>query len=512
MHLLETTGAGAAILDFDNDGDNDIFLVNGSTIELDAAGKSPRSLLYRNDGDRFVEVGERAGITRRGWGQGACVGDFDNDGYADLAAGYLGGVALYRNNGDGTFSDVAADLGLPAEYGRWRGACAFLDYDRDGRLDLFFSSYVDLDLDGIVRAGSSQRCIWKGIDVPCGPSGLPKAANALFRNTGDGFEEVSEAAGILAPDRGYGLGVVAADFNNDGWIDIYVACDMTPSLLFVNQHDGTFAEAGSVAGVAYNFDGQLQAGMGVAVGDHDGNGFLDILKTNFSGDLPSLYNNEDGAFFEDVAARAGLGANKYLGWGAHFLDADNDGLPDIVMVNGHVYPEVDGAALGESYRQRTLLYRNTGGGGFADVTSRAGPALKVERPSRGLAVGDLNGDGRLEVLITNVNKPPSLLYNVGGAQGSTFWIRLEGSESNRSAIGARVTLDAGGRRRMQQVVGGGSYFSQSDLALQFGLGDAKAVDRLEVRWPNGAEQAFEGLKAGARYRLVEGSEPELLGR
>lgn len=504
IYILETTGTGVTVFDADSDGDNDVFLVNGTTLEAGDSDRAPLAKLFLNDDGRFKDVAASAGLTRRGWGQGACVGDFDNDGRPDLAVGYFSGPVLYHNLGRGKFNDVTQSAGL-AGNDRWAAGCAFLDYDRDGLLDLFFSSYVDLDLAKTPKPGESSECNWKGIDVMCGPRGLPRARNTLYRNLGDGrFENVSEAAGILKPGGRYGLGVVAADFTNDGLTDIYVACDMTPSLLYVNQGDGTFEEVGSLSGTAFNVDGQLQAGMGVSAADYDGNGRLDIIKTNFSGDLPSLYNNEDGVFFEDVSAAAGLGKNQLLGWGVLFHDFDADGHPDVLMAHGHVYPEVDGAAIGESYRQPTILYRNLGDGRFKDVSAEAGPALQVKRPARGMALGDLTGDGRPEVVIAAVNDRPSVLENV--AEPGTFLrIELEGVQSNRSAIGARVEIDAGGRTQMQQVVGGGSYYSQSEFALYFGLGGLKAVERITVAWPNSKTQAFSEVAAGS-YRLREGGE------
>ncbi|MEX2302521.1 MAG: CRTAC1 family protein [Bryobacterales bacterium] len=502
-YILETTGNGVAIFDFDADGDNDVFIASGT--RLGAAKTDSPPQLYRNDGaGKFADIAESAGLARTGWAQGVCTGDYDNDGRTDLLVTYYGVNRLYRNRGDGTFEDATVKAALPTTGTRWGSGCSFVDYDKDGFLDFFVANYVDLDLEKTPKPGQDPNCMWKGVPVMCGPRGLPLAQNALYRNRGDGaFEDVSQKAGILAPGGRYGLGVVAADFDNDSWPDIYVACDMTASLLYRNRGDGTFEDAGAAAGVAYNVDGQLQAGMGVAVTDYDGNGFLDIVKTNFSGDLPSLYNNEDGVFFEDVSQPAGLGANQLLGWGVLFLDADEDGRPDILMAHGHVYPEVDKAEIGEVYRQKTLLYRNLGDGRFRDITAQAGPALQVARPSRGMASGDLDGDGSPEVVIVNMNLPPTLLRNEG-ARGNSVWVRLEGVKSNRSAIGARVTLEAGGRRQMQEVLGGGGYFSQNEPALHFGLGETKAVDKLEVRWPAGSVQTWEGLDANHKYVLTEG--------
>lgn len=508
-YILETTGNGVAIFDFDNDGWNDIFVANGLPGVSDRKAGSP-SQLYRNDRQgKFTDVAKQAGLTKTGWAQGVCAGDYDNDGRTDLLVTYYGANTLYRNRGDGTFTDATAIAGLPTTGTRWGAGCAFLDYDKDGKLDLFVSNYVDLDLEKTPKPGADPNCRWKGIPVMCGPRGLPRALNVLYRNEGGGkFKDVSEAAGILKPGGRYGLGVVAADFDNDTWPDIYVACDMTPNLFYRNRGDGTFEEKGAEAGVAYNVDGQLQAGMGVAVADYDSNGFLDIAKTNFSGDLPSLFQNEDGRFFDDVAQPAGLGVHQLLGWGILFLDADEDSWPDLLIANGHVYPEVDSADIGEKYRQHTVFYRNQGSGGFADLTSSAGPALQMPRPARGMASGDLDGDGRPEVVIVNMNQPPSLLKNRGPRQSAVVF-RLTGVQSNRSAIGARVTVEANGHRRMQEVLSGGSYFSQSDFALHFGLGAAGAIDQVEVRWPSGKVQLWEKLPAGRKYTITEGkADPE----
>jgi hypothetical protein len=494
--ILESTGTGVAIFDFDGDGSNDIFIANGPP---------SRSELYKNDGSgHFTEVGKRAGLTRTGWAQAACVGDVDNDGRPDLFVTYYGHNSLYRNIGNGKFEDITGRAGLPVTGTRWGSGCAFIDYDRDGRLDIFVANYVDLDLANVPKPGSSKSCEWKGMAVWCGPHGLPTAHNALYHNNGDGtFTDVSAKAGILGTSGCYGLGVVTADFDNDGWPDIYVACDQTPSRLYHNQHDGTFRECGDEAGVAYNADGQLQAGMGIAVGDYDGNGFLDIAKTNFSGDRPSLYRNEDGRFFEDLSEAAGLGRHQLLGWGIAFLDVDEDGWPDLVIANGHVYPEIDRSPVGETYRQRTLLYRNLGNGRFDDITDSAGPGFAVPRPSRGLAVGDLDGDGRPEIVIVNMNDKPTLLKNVGRRQNAIA-ITLIGTKSNRSAIGARCTVKSGGRKQISDVVSGGSYFSQNSFTLYFGLAKSDRVDRIEVRWPAGETQAWTNVPGNRTISLTEG--------
>lgn len=496
--ILESTGTGVAIFDFDGDGSSDVFIANGPP---------SHSELYRNDGTgHFKEAGQQAGLTRTGWAQAACVGDIDNDGHPDLFVTYYGHNSLYRNLGNGKFQDITERAGLPVTGTRWGSGCALVDYDRDGLLDIFVANYVDLDLANVPKPGSSKSCEWKGLAVVCGPRGLPAGHHALYHNNGDGtFSDVTAKAGILASAGCYGLGVVTADFDNDGWPDIYVACDQTPSLLYRNKHDGTFEERGDASGVAYNADGRLQAGMGIAVADYDGNGFLDIAKTNFSGDRPSLYRNEDGRFFEDVSEMAGLGRNQLLGWGIAFLDIDEDGWPDLVMANGHVYPEIDRSPIGETYRQKTLLYRNLGNGRFADITDSAGSGFAPRRPSRGLAIGDLDGDGRPEIVIVNMNDKPALLKNVGPRQNAIA-ITLTGTRSNRSAIGARCTVEAGGRKQIGEVVSGGSYFSQNSLTLYFGLGKSEKVDRIEVRWPVGETQAWPGVTANRTIGLTEGSE------
>lgn len=505
-YILETTGNGAAIFDSDGDGFNDILIVNGTVLNRNPAEPPATVHLYRNDGKgHFTDVSAKAGFTAEGWGQGVCAGDYDNDGRTDLLITYYGHNRLYHNDGGGIFHDATAAAGLPVSGMRYGSGCSFFDYDRDGKLDLFVANYVDLDLDKTPKPGSNSFCEWKGLRVMCGPRGLPLARNYLYHNNGDGtFTDASERAGIWKPGGRYGLGVVAADFDNDGWPDVYVACDMTPSLLFRNKHDGTFEERGVAAGVAYNFDGQLQSGMGVAVADFDGNGFLDIAKTNFSGDLPSLFANEDGKFFTDISQESGLGANHLLGWGVAFVDLDDDGWKDLVIANGHFYPEVDSAALGEHYLQKTLCYRNLGNGRFADLTNDAGPGFQQLRPARGLAVGDLDGDGRPEIVIVNINEKPSLLKNEGSHQ-NFLYLTLVGTKSNRSAIGARVTVEAGGRRQIDEVMSGGSYYSQNDLSLHFGLGSAQVAERIEVRWPSGLVQEWKKVKANAKMKLVEAS-------
>jgi hypothetical protein len=504
QYILETTGNGVAIFDYDGDGWNDIFIANGTRLG-EPLSRQSLPQLYHNEGNgHFRNVAQQAGFQSPiGWAQGVCVGDYDNDGHPDLLVTAYGHNVLYHNRGDGTFEDVTAKAHLPVTGTRYGSGCTFLDYDRDGYLDLFIANYVDLDLSQTPHPGSGEFCIWKGIPVMCGPRGLPKARNILYHNNHDGtFSDVSEQAGILKPGGRYGLGAVAADFDNDGWPDIYVACDQTPSLLYHNLHNGTFEERGAEAGVAFNYDGALQAGMGIAVADYDGDGLLDIAKTNFSGDLPSLYHNDDGKFFTDVSREAGLGDRQLLGWGVAFVDVDDDGWRDLVIANGHVYPEVEGKQLGDTYLEPTLLYRNLGNGKFQDVTDIAGPAFKVPRPARGLAVGDLDGDGRPEIVLVNMNSTPSLLKN-RGPHGHFLNLELQGTQSNRSAIGARAILRVAGHNMIDEVISGGSYYSQNSFTLHFGLGAATEVDGIEIHWPSGIVQHIGRTKADQTVHIVE---------
>jgi hypothetical protein len=502
-YILETTGNGAAILDLDQDGDDDILILNGTRLAPSATKAT--AALYRNDGNaKFVEVGREAGFTDEGWAQGVCAGDIDNDGQTDLFVTYYGQNRLYRNVGGLRFENVTAKAKLPVTGTRFGSGCTFLDFNLDGRLDLFVSNYVDLDLAKTPKPGSSAECKWKEIPVMCGPRGLPLARNVLYKQNADGtFTDVSLPMGILKPGGRYSLQAVSADFDNDGWPDIYVACDMTPSLLFHNQKGLGFVEKGVEAGVAYNFDGRLQAGMGVAVGDYDRDGLLDIAKTNFSGDLTSLFHNDGELFFTDTSREAGLGSRQLLGWGIAFVDFDDDGWLDLMTVNGHVYPEVEGKGVGDHYLQETLLYRNEAGKRFRDASRDA--ALMTPKPSRGLAVGDLDGDGRPEVVIVNMNARPTVLKNTSTANGGGNFVNLllEGSKANRSAIGARYLVQgSGGEKWTGAVMSGNSFYSQHSFTQHVGIGQVSTVN-VEVRWPGGKTQKFEGLAAGRTHRLRE---------
>jgi enediyne biosynthesis protein E4 len=507
QYLLETTGTGAAALDFDSDGWIDIFLVNGTTLEGFPAGKEPTNHLYRNKGNgTFEDVTGRAGLARGGWGQGVCAGDYDNDGHDDLFVTYWGQNRLYRNKGDGAFEDATERAGLTQPRTRWGAGCAFLDYNRDGLLDIVAANYIDLDLKA-TPLPSSGLCRYKGLPVACGPPGLPGGKNVLYRNRGNGaFEDVSEASGIAAARGTYGLGVATVDFDNDGWLDVYVANDSNPSALYHNNRNGTFTDIGITAGCAYSQDGKPQAGMGVAIGDYDRNGTLDIFKTNFAGDTSTLYANTGKGACEDRTFAGGIGLNtRWLGWGVGFVDLDNDGWLDLFLVNGHVYPEVDRIKTEAGYKQRKVVYRNLKNGRFADVTEQLGPPVTIPKAGRGAAFADFDNDGDVDVVINNVHDTPDL-YRLDQS-GDRHWlaVKLVGAESNRSAIGARVQLVTADGLQVQEVRGGGSYYSQSDFRLLFGLGSSTAIDRLEVRWPNGREETWTALAIDKSHTLKEGS-------
>jgi hypothetical protein len=512
-YILETTGGGVAVVDYDTDGWPDIFLVNGARRGA-AEGEGPTSHLYRNNRDgTFVDATEKAGLARRGWGQGVCAGDYDNDGHVDLLVTYYGDVALYRNKGDGTFSDVTRSSGLLMSTPRWNTGAAFLDYDRDGHLDLFVSAYVAYDDATRYAPGSRRDCFWKGMPVMCGPQGLTGSQNVLFRGKGDGtFAEVSEKAGLLAARPAYGFTPLVLDYDNDGWSDVYVANDSTASLLFHNNRDGTFKEVGLQAGVALTADGRAQAGMGVSAADYDRDGWLDIVKTNFDDDTTSLYRNLGDGTFEDATFTGGLGVNtRYLGWGTGFIDVDRDGWPDLFAVNGHVYPEADRVGGHYSYAQRRVFYRNLANGRFEDVSDRAGPGVAVKKAARGAAVADFFGTGHLDVVINNVHDTPSLLHDClpiasDASRGRALVVQLVGTRSNRSAIGARVSVQVTGRpHSIDEVRSGGSFCSQSTFDLHFGLGAARQADRIEVVWPSGARDVVTAVAADRRIVIREGT-------
>jgi hypothetical protein len=506
-YILETTGGGAAIVDYDSDGLPDIFLVNGARRSSSGTESAP-SRLYRNNGDgTFTDVTARAGVGGQGWGQGVAAGDYDNDGHPDLFVTYYGHHVLYRNRGDGTFADATPSSGIAFPTPRWSTGAAFLDFDRDGHLDLFVSAYV-AHADAARHApGSRTDCFWKGLPVMCGPKGLEGSHNALFRGNGDGtFADVSEKAGLLKVRPAYGFTPLVLDYDNDRWPDVYVANDSNASFLFHNNRDGTFRDMGLQAGVALTADGRAQAGMGVGAGDYNRDGLLDIVKTNFDDDTTSLYRNLGGGTFEDATAASGLGAvTRFLGWGTGFFDFDLDSWPDIFIVNGHVYPEADRIGGHYSYAQRKIVYRNLGDGRFEEVSTRVGPGIATPSAARGAATGDLFNSGRQDIVVNNMHGVPMLLHDCAAAAGRALVVQLEGTRSNRSGIGARVTVQIAGRRLIDEVRSGGSFCSQNDLRLHFGLGQRATVDRIEVIWPGGATDAAADVAADQLVVVREGA-------
>ena len=500
-YILEMTGHGVAVIDFDNDGWRDLFFVNGTRI--DASTPAPHKL-YRNLGDgRFEDVTVNSGIVNKGWGQGVCAGDVDNDGLVDLLVTSYGHNVLYRNQGKGKFEDVTQRTGLPVTGQRWATGCAMIDYDRDGLLDLFVSNYVAFDLNRAAAPGSSPFCFWKGLAVFCGPKGFPTGRNALYRNVAGKFVDVSKQAGILIGGLHYGLGVAAADYDNDGWPDIYVACDSTPGILYRNNRNGTFTNVAVEAGAAYGGSGQELGSMGVAAGDYDNDGLIDIVKTNFMDETSTLYKNLGGWFFDDATYTAGLGLHtKIVGWGVELFDFDQDGWKDIFMANGHIYPELTGLKTGESYSQPRILYWNLHNGAFRDVTNAAAELMKPYS-SRGVATGDFDGDGTLEVAVVNINERPSL-YRFDADRGNAILVELIGTKSNRSAIGARVTVDAGGQRQTSDVRSGSSFASQPDFRVHLGVGKATMVDKITIQWPSGASEELTDVEANQWITIKEG--------
>jgi len=495
-YIIEATGSGVAILDYDRDGWPDIFLVNGTTLpgEKSEGGETkPTNHLFHNNHDgTFTDVTAKAGLISSGWGQGVCVGDYDNNGFEDIYVTSYGKNHLFHNQGNGTFKEVGEQAGVAGTGKEWGTGCAFIDYDRDGKLDLAVANYVHFDLTHTPAPGQGAGCIWKGTPVMCGPRGLESAPNVLYHNLGGGkFENASKSSGFEHTNGHYCFSITTLDYNNDGWPDLYIACDSTPAILYRNNHDGTFTDTASDAGVAFNEDGREQAGMGSTSADYDGDGKLDLFKTNFSDDTSTLYRNNGDGTYTDMTFPAGLGINTdALGWGAMFTDVDNDGWPDLLVVNGHVYPEVDSAKLGSLYHEPRFLYYNLGNGKFRDLSKVSGPGLVDPRSSRGLAIGDLFNDGRLEAVINNLSDRPMLLVNLANNQNHWLGVHLIGTSSNRDGIGARVTLRSAKRVWVDEVRSGSSYNSSSDLRLHFGLGTETHLTQIDVRWPNGKTEIF----------------------
>jgi hypothetical protein len=504
-YIVESMSGGAAFFDYNNDGLPDIYLINSPTVDMALKGGKARCALYRNNGDgTFTDVTDKAGVGYPGWGMGVCAGDYDNDGYVDLYVTCFGPNVLYHNNGDGTFANVTEKAGVGDP--RWSTGAAFADYDNDGYLDLVVVNYVDVTLEKLPEFGKDKNCEYRGIKVQCGPRGLPGAGDRLYHNNRDGtFTDVTKAAGVSDPRGDYGLGVIWTDYNDDGLVDLYVANDSVPNFLYKNNGNGTFTEVGFAAGVAVNEDGIEQAGMGVTVGDYDHDGRFDIFVTNFSEDYNTLYRNLGKGLFSDAshASRTAISSYPYLAWGTKFFDYDNDGWVDLLVVNGHVYPQVDAAGM-NSYRQRKLLYHNERDGTFTEVAEQAGRALMEKRASRGAAFGDFDNDGDVDTIINDIEGPPMLLRNDGGNRNHSILIRPIGTKSNRDGIGARVKVVAGTLVQIDEVRSGGSYLSHHDLQLHFGLGNLEKVDMIEIRWPSGLVEKIADIKADQAVVVKEG--------
>jgi enediyne biosynthesis protein E4 len=503
-YIIESTGCGCAFIDYDNDGWMDLFILSGT--RLGGAPEGTTNRLYKNNRDgAFTDVTEKAGLHSLGWACGVCVGDYNNDGFDDIFCTTYGQNILYRNNGDGTFTDVTKAAGLWSDHARYGAGCAFLDYNRNGHLDLFVSNYVGFTFESAGVPGENPNCRWKGIPVECGPRGLKTGKHSLYRNNGNGtFTDVSEAARINQAPATYGMTVVAADLDEDGWQDIYVASDSTPSLLFMNNRDGTFREEGVLRGVGLSEDGMEQAGMGVGVGDYDLDGHLDLFKTHFLDDANILYHNDGKGNFDDVTRASRVGVEtRYICWGAGIVDLDNDGLPDLFMVTGHVYPEAERTLPQYPNKTPRAVFRNLGDGIFEELIAEAGPGVAAPHCSRGCAFGDFDNDGDIDVLIINLNEPPSLLRN--DLRGTTNWIKvkLEGTKSNRSAIGARVLVHYGNKTQAQAVLSQSSFFSCNDPRLHFGLGPCTTAD-IDVYWPSGLHEAFKGISGNRLVTFKEG--------
>jgi hypothetical protein len=497
-YIFEAKGGGVGLLDYDGDGLLDIFLVNGSTLEDVRKGVQHGNALYRANGDgTYTDVAEKVGVLGRGWGMGCAVADYDNDGLPDIYVLGLNGNTLFRNAGDGRFADLTEKAGLRG--GRWSTSAAFVDHDLDGDLDLYVANNIQVDIYTSPLSFRGPDCNYRGTRVMCGPRGLPGARDTFYRNDGDGtFTDVTQAAGVLEAEPYFGLGVAVGDVDNDGWPDVYVANDSTPSYLYLNQKDGTFEDVALLAGVAVSDDGMEQAGMGVDFGDYDNDGWLDIVKSNFAFEFHNLYHNEGDGSFTDQAPRTagtGLPTRPLVSWGKKFLDYDNDGWKDVVVANGHVYPHLIPSPVGgEQYDQPRLLFRNLGEGRFADVSAESGPGIGEERSSRGLATGDLDNDGDLDMVVVNIDGTPSVLRNDGGNARGWLSVKLRGTKSNRMGLGARITARSGALSQIAEATTAGSIFSASDSRVHFGLGDAPEVD-LEIRWPSGKIQKLKAVPA-----------------
>jgi len=504
-YIVELNGGGCAFFDYDNDGWMDIFLLGGRRLEGCLPGSSNR--LYHNNRDgTFADVTEKAGLFDCGWACGVCVGDYNNDGFEDLFVTYYGQNKLYRNNGDGTFTDVTQKAGLLYPTTRFGSGATFFDYNRDGHLDLFVSNYVVIDLATAPKPSLDvPNCNYEGVATNCGPSGLPVPQHFLYRNNGDGtFTDVSKESGVAAMQGSYGFTALAFDADEDGWQDIFVACDATPSMLLMNNHNGTFREEALLRGVALGPGGDLMGGMGVASGDYDLDGHIDLVKTHFQNQPTGLYRNNGKAEFDDATAAAGLSMERrFISWGTALLDFDNDGYPDILNVTGTVYPELEKVYAKYPARSPRILFRNEGNGKFVELGDEVGPALSAKHQSRGAAFGDFDNDGDIDVVIMNRNEPPSLLRNDAPPGNHWIKIRLEGTKSNRSALGSRVLVHYGGKVQAQCLTSQSSFLSSNDPRLHFGLGKVTTVD-IDIYWPTGAKEIFKDVSADQLLTIREG--------
>jgi enediyne biosynthesis protein E4 len=505
-YLIESMSGGVLLLDYDRDGWLDIYFTNAPTVEMALRGAKARSALYHNNHDgTFTDVTDKAGVGGAGYAMGGAVGDYDNDGWPDIYVTGYGGNTLYHNNGDGTFTDVTAKAGV--RDGRWSTGAAFGDYDGDGFLDLMVANYVDFDIHHPPAFGSSTTCKYMGVDVQCGPRGLKGSGDSLFHNNGDGtFTDVSKKAGVDDPNGYYGLGVIWADFNNTGRPDIYVANDSTASFLYRNNGNGKFTDIGLESGTALGEDGHEQAGMGIAIGDYLHTGRPSMVVTTFALDNSPLYRNDGKWDFQDVSYASGLGLPSvpWVKWGVAFVDLDNDCWLDLMTVSGHVYPQTDTMVSGAHYREPKLLQFNQGDGTFCDASDSAGPAIQEQRVSRGLAVGDLFNDGNMDVVVEDLTGAPMVLRNHGVPGRHWVSFELAGTKSNRLAIGARLKIVAGGMTQTDEIHSGGSYLSQNDLRVHFGLGKTTKIDSLEIRWPSGKVETIKDLQADKFYSVLEG--------
>jgi len=507
-YILESMSGGVGFIDCDNDGKLDIISVNGSSVDRYRKGGDPMITLYHQEADlKFKDITTQAGLTRKGWGMGVAVADFDNDGWQDIYVTGYGGNALYRNLGNCKFEDVTDKAGL--RVGGFSTGTSWADFDRDGFVDLFVPRYVFVDINKLPEFGSNDKtCRFRGVQVQCGPWGLPGESDFLFRNRGDGtFEDVSKKAGVDDPNHYFGMQGVWADYDNDGWPDLYVANDAGPNYLYHNRHDGTFEEMGLISGAALSGDGQEQGSMGADFGDIDHDGKLDIFVTNFTEEPDTLYRNLGTQGFADISWNAGIAQSTYpyVGWGTAFFDMDNDGWDDIFVANGHVYPQMDQVKGGVPYRQPLQLLRNKRDKTFQDVTALSGLDKLPLQSRRGAAFGDVNNDGKVDVLLMNVGEPPTLLLNRTESSNHAVLFKLVGSKSNKAAIGARVTVTAGDLTQFREVRAGASYLSQNDLRLHFGLGAQTSMNAVEVAWPSGIKERYSDLPGDTIYTIVEGT-------